>query len=239
MHRENCPRRKKSDNGGNNTLEKPKEGEYVSYKEFLYLVIGNGTSMVASWTGSNLSFSAGCMFVGAIYGLKMLDFAMLGIVNLVMNYLFSPINMIITDNLGTPPKKTMRLINWASLAFLVLGIGCFFIPQEYFEGFMPALPQVVGSKFLIQVFSTYYNIIVLKNFLPNSENTAAGLSPICFRTYCPFCCSPGSHITPLNITTNSGLCTYSSLSGTASFPALIKLQTCRTLFLPTLRKELK
>lgn len=146
--------------------KKPKEGEYVSYKEFLYLVIGNGTSMVASWTGSNLSFSAGCMFVGAIYGLKMLDFAMLGIVNLVMNYLFSPINMIITDNLGTPPKKTMRLINWASLAFLVLGIGCFFIPQEYFEGFMPALPQVVGSKFLIQVFSTYYNIIVLKKLSP-------------------------------------------------------------------------
>lgn len=85
--------------------KKPKEGEHVSYKEFLYLVLGIGNSMVAASAGYNLSFTAGCMFVGAIYGLKMLDFAMLGIVNLLMNYLFSPINMIITDNLGSPPKK--------------------------------------------------------------------------------------------------------------------------------------
>ncbi len=146
--------------------KKPKEGEHVSYKEFLYLVLGIGNSMVAASAGYNLSFTAGCMFVGAIYGLKMLDFAMLGIVNLLMNYLFSPINMIITDNLGSPPKKTMHLINWANLAFLVLGIGCFFIPQQYFESFMPALPQVVGSKFLIQVFTTYYNILVLKKLSP-------------------------------------------------------------------------
>ena len=146
--------------------KKPKEGEHVSYKEFLYLVLGIGNSMVAASAGYNLSFTAGCMFVGAIYGLKMLDFAMLGIVTLLMNYLFSPINMIITDNLGSPPKKTMHLINWANLAFLVLGIGCFFIPQQYFESFMPALPQVVGSKFLIQVFTTYYNMFVLKKLSP-------------------------------------------------------------------------
>ncbi|MGN0570562.1 MAG: MFS transporter [Candidatus Fimenecus sp.] len=145
---------------------KPREGEYVSNKEFLYFVLGASGSNTASYAGGNLSFTAGCLFVGAIYGLKMMDFVMLGFVGLVLGYLFSPINMIITDNLGAPPKKTMRMINFASAAFLVVGILCFFIPQKYFEGFMPALPQVVGSKFLLQVFGTYWNIFVLRKLSP-------------------------------------------------------------------------
>ncbi len=146
--------------------KKPREGEYVSNQEFVKFVIGAGGSNTAAYAGGNLTFTAGCLFVGAIYGLKMMDFVMLGFVGLILGYLFSPINMIITDNLGTPPKKTMRLINWASVAFLVFGILCFFIPQKYFEGFMPALPQVVGSKLLIQVFTTYWNMFVLKKLSP-------------------------------------------------------------------------
>ncbi len=146
--------------------KKPREGEYVSNSEFMKFVIGASGSNTAAYAGGNLTFTAGCLFVGAIYGLKMMDFVMLGFVNLIVGYLFSPINMIITDNLGTPPKKTMRLINWANLAFLVAGVLCFFVPQKYFEGFMPALPQVVGSKFLIQVFTTYWNIFVLRKLSP-------------------------------------------------------------------------
>lgn len=145
---------------------KPREGEYVSNSEFVRFVVGAGGSNTAQYAGGNLSFTAGCLFVGAIYGLKMMDFVMLGFVGLILNYLFSPINMIITDNLGAPPKKTMRMINLASLAFLVVGIASFFVPQHYFEGFMPALPQVVGTKFLIQVFSTYWNILVLRRLSP-------------------------------------------------------------------------
>lgn len=144
----------------------PKEGEYVSNKEFVNFIVGSGGSNNAINTGGNLSFTAGCMFVGAIYGLKMMDFAMLGIVTMLLGYLFSPISMIITDNLGSPPKKTMRMINIASFIFLIVGIACFFVPQHYFESFMPALPQVVGTKFLHQVFTTYYNMFVLRKLSP-------------------------------------------------------------------------
>ena len=146
--------------------DKPRPGEYVSNKEFLYFILGSGGSNNAMNTGANLTFTASCLFVGAIYGLRMMDFAMLGVVNMVLNYLFQPITMIITDNLGRPPKKTMRLINWASLAFVVVGIACFFVPQTSFEGFMPALPQVIGTKFLVQVLTTYYNILVYRKLSP-------------------------------------------------------------------------
>ena len=146
--------------------DKPRPGEYVSNKEFLFFVLGSGGSNNAQYTGGNLSFAASCLFVGAIYGLRMMDFAMLGIVNMVLNYLFQPITMIITDNLGRPPKKTMRMIHGASLAFVVVGIACFFVPQAPFESFMPALPQVLGTKFLVQVLSTYYNILVYRTLSP-------------------------------------------------------------------------
>lgn len=146
--------------------DKPRPGEYVSNKEFLYFILGSGGSNNAMNTGANLTFTASCLFVGAIYGLRMMNFAMLGVVNMVLNYLFQPITMIITDNLGRPPKKTMRLINWASLAFVVVGIACFFVPQTPFEGFMPALPQVIGTKFLVQVLTTYYNILVYRKLSP-------------------------------------------------------------------------
>lgn len=144
----------------------PKEGYYVSYKEFTNFVVGAGSTNVAAYAGGNLTFTAGCMFVGAIYGLKMMDFAMMGFVNLILSYLFSPLNMVITDNLGAPPKKTLRMIHIANLIFTIVGIGCFFVPQNLFEGFMPALPQVVGTKFLLQVFSSYYTMVVLRKLSP-------------------------------------------------------------------------
>lgn len=144
----------------------PKKGNYVSNKEFMNFVIGAGCANTALNVAYSFSFTASCLFVGAIYKLKMMDFVMLGFVNMILSYLFSPIGMIITDNLGRPPKKTMRLINWANVAFLIVGVLCFFVPQSYFESFMPALPQVVGSKFLIQVFSTYWNIFVYRKFSP-------------------------------------------------------------------------
>lgn len=143
---------------------KPKEGEYVSYKEFKNFIIGAGAQNAAVKVASQLSFSAGCLFVGAVYGLKMMDFVMLGIVTMLLNYLFQPITMILNDNLGAPPKKTMRNIHLANAAFTVAGVLCFFVPQELFESFMPALPQVVGTKFLVQVLTSYYYVFVLRTF---------------------------------------------------------------------------
>lgn len=149
-----------------NHWSKPHDGEYVSYKEFLCFVIGAGASNTAQVAGANLSFGAGCLFVGAIYGMKMMDFVMLGFVGLILSYIFNPISMILTDNLGRPPKKTMRFVHLSNLIYTIVGVICFFIPEEPFEGFMPALPQVVGTKFILAAVGNYWAIFVMRKLSP-------------------------------------------------------------------------
>ncbi|HZK20726.1 MAG TPA: MFS transporter [Oscillospiraceae bacterium] len=160
----------------------PKEGEYVSYKEFLYFILGAGGCQGAGEAEHHLSFTAGCFLVGAIYKLAMKDFVLLGLLNTILSYLFNPINMLITDNLGHVPKKTMRIINYVNLIFFLLGTACFFVPQSYFEFIMPAFPQVLGTRLLIQVVYSYFRISVFKKFAAKYGK----YKPWIFVNYIPF-----------------------------------------------------
>ena len=161
---------------------KPKEGEYVSNKEFMYFVLGAGGCQGAGEAEKYLSFSAGCYFVGAIYGLAMKDFVMLGIVGLVLSYIFSPLGMLVNDNLGHVPKKTMKKINIACVFFFCFGVSCYFVPQQYFEFFMPAFPQILGNAFVFTVFNTYFRIAVFRRFAPKYGK----YKPWIFVNYIPF-----------------------------------------------------
>lgn len=144
----------------------PREGEYVSNKEFMYFILGAGGCQSAAGGERYLYFSAGCFFVGAIYGLAMGDFVRLGFVGMVLGYFFTPIDMLIMDNLGRVPRKTMRSINRICAGYLVFGIICMLIPQRYTEFIMPALPQVVGSRFIMSVINVYFKRWVLRRFAP-------------------------------------------------------------------------
>jgi len=142
----------------------PKPGEHIPNKELFYFMLGAGGCGGAGAAEANLAFTANCFFVGAIYGLAIKDFVLLGIVSMVMNYLFEPINMLVTDNLGFLPKKTMRNVHVLNLAFVVVGVASFFVPQAYFESLMPAFPQVIGTKLLIQVANCYFRIFLFRKF---------------------------------------------------------------------------
>lgn len=142
----------------------PREGEYVSNKEFMYLILGAGGCQSAQHAENYLYFSAGCFFVGAIYGLAMQDFVRLGFVYMILGYFFTPIDMLVWDNLGKIPKKTMRRVNTACAVYLIFGFACMFVPQHYFESIMPALPQVIGSKFILSVANIYFRRGVLRRF---------------------------------------------------------------------------
>lgn len=143
---------------------KPRPGEYVPNKEFLYFILGSGGCQSAGHAEQYLYFSAGCFFVGAIYGLAMNDFVRLGFVYMVLTYFFQPIDMLVWDNLGKVPPKTMRTIHRICAAYLVFGAVCMFVPQSPFEFVMPALPQVIGSKFIMGVANVYFRRWVLRKF---------------------------------------------------------------------------
>lgn len=141
---------------------KPKDGDYVSNKEFFYLILGTvGSGGVSQATGF-IGFAATCLLVGAIYGISFRDIYVIGLIGLPFSYIFGPIGMIIRDNLGTVPKKTMRMMNRVMIPSFIVGVILFFVPQQYFEFIVPAFPQLLGGLLVMNVFSNYYTKIVLK-----------------------------------------------------------------------------
>lgn len=144
----------------------PKEGDYVPNKEVVLLALGSSGSSGLSNALNYISFSAGCFLVGSIYGISFTDIYICGILGMLFSYIFSPIGMVIQDNLGNPPKRTMRLINIVCIACSALAVACFFIPQQYTERIIPALPQLLGCFLINNIFSTYYSLIVYKKMSP-------------------------------------------------------------------------
>lgn len=141
---------------------KPKDGDHVSNKEFFYLILGAmGSSGVSQATGF-FGFTATCLLVGAIYGISFRDIYVIGLIGLPFSYIFGPIGMIIRDNLGNVPKKTMRMINRVMIPSFIAGILLFFVPQQYFESIVPSFPQLLGGLLVTNVFSNYYTNFILK-----------------------------------------------------------------------------
>ncbi|MEG2080427.1 MAG: MFS transporter [Oscillospiraceae bacterium] len=140
----------------------PKKGDYVSYKEFVYLVLGVSGNNSYSCFANYIFFAAGCLLVGSIYGIAYKDIYYIGLIGMPLGYIMTPINMLVTDNLGDLPKKSGRSVNAICIPMLIIGIICYFIPQIFTESFMPALPQIVGTILTSSVFNVYFKMFVLK-----------------------------------------------------------------------------
>ncbi len=142
--------------------KKPKDGDYVSNREFSHLILGAiGSGGIGQATGF-IGFSATCLLVGAIYGISFRDIYVIGLIGMPFGYIFGPIGMIIRDNLGNVPKKTMKMINRIMIPSLIIGILSFFVPQRFTESIVPAFPQLLGGLLVINVFGNYYTNFVLK-----------------------------------------------------------------------------
>lgn len=146
--------------------KKPKPGEYVSNKEFASLIIGAVGSGGVQQALGFLGFSAGCLLVGAIYKISFRDIYVAGFIGMQFGYVFGPVGMIIQDNLGRVPPKTMRLIHRLLIVSLVLGVLLFFVPQARFEFIIPAFPQILGGFFVINALGNYYRMAVLRKLAP-------------------------------------------------------------------------
>ncbi len=144
----------------------PREGEYLSNKEFVIFCSGWAASDSVSTVLNHVSFTATCFLVGSIYGISFQHIFMIGVIGLPFGYIWGPLNMIITDNLGNPPKKTMQFIKIVRVIFIAAGIVMFFVPQEPFENIVPGLPRILSVILLINPLSNIYSTFIYRWLSP-------------------------------------------------------------------------
>ena len=114
---------------------KPAKGKYVPYKEYLDILFGVGANYAGSKTLEYISFAAGCYLMMYHYKLPYLTYAIIGLINMPLNYVWTLIGWIINDNLGFLPKKTERKFNFLYLFLTVAGLFLIFFD------FTPYLPE--------------------------------------------------------------------------------------------------
>lgn len=102
---------------------KPAPGKYVPYKEYLGIFIGSGSNYAGSKTLEYIGFAAGCYLMMYHYKLPYLTFAIIGLINMPLNYIWTLIGWVINDNLGFLPKKTERKFYGLYMFLIVAGLG--------------------------------------------------------------------------------------------------------------------
>lgn len=101
----------------------PGPGKYVPYKEYLDILIGNGSNYVAKKTLEYLTFAASCYLIMYHYQLPYLTFSIIALINMPLNYIWTMMGWVINDNLGFLPKKTERKFNIVYLLLVVIGLS--------------------------------------------------------------------------------------------------------------------
>lgn len=120
---------------------KPAKGKYVPYKEYLDILFGVGANYAGSKTLEYISFAAGCYLMMYHYKLPYLTYAIIGLINMPLNYVWTLIGWIINDNLGFLPKKTERKFNFLYLFLTVAGLFLIFFD---FTPYLPATNKLVA-----------------------------------------------------------------------------------------------
>lgn len=112
----------------------PAKGKYVPYKEYLDILFGVGANYAGSKTLEYIGFAAGCYLMMYHYKLPYITYAIIAIINMPLNYIWTLIGWVINDNLGFLPKKTERRFNTLYLFLIVAGLAMIFVD------FSPVLP---------------------------------------------------------------------------------------------------
>lgn len=112
---------------------KPAHGKYVPYKEYLYILVGNGSNYVGKKTLEYLTFAASCYLMMYHYKLPYLTFSIIALINMPLNYIWTMMGWVINDNLGFLKKKTERKFN--AVYFLLIIIGLSMIIGDYSQLF--------------------------------------------------------------------------------------------------------
>jgi Na+/melibiose symporter-like transporter len=145
----------------------PKEGDYVPNKELVKLVAGAGGAAFVDQAAAYISFAATCFLVGSIYKITFRDIYIIGLMELVFSFIYNPLTMIVTDNMGLVPKRTLKGINCYLIPSAVLGLCMLiFFPANWGEVIAPGFFKVVGWIFLYNAFCFYYRLLMFRKLAP-------------------------------------------------------------------------
>ncbi len=144
----------------------PGEGEYLTLKEFIAYTLTQGGSYVFLTASGIISFSAG-YFCGAVMGIAAIDFSIINIISTIVGYVLmfmNPLNVLIYENHGRLTKKMKIFAHLSFAGKLIVGIGCYFLPQGMFESVINGLPQLVGNMLVTGAIWDYFHWFVRRKF---------------------------------------------------------------------------
>lgn len=145
---------------------KPRDGEFLSNKEFLSFCIGGaGINVFAVITGI-VTFGAG-YFCGSIMGIAVKDFVTINVISTVLGYVFllmSPINMLIYENHGRLEKREKTIMHVVTLSKIIIGFMLYFIPLPMFNGIIMGFNGILANMLFLGGILDYCNWFVRYKF---------------------------------------------------------------------------
>ena len=144
--------------------KKPKEGEYLSIKEFLQFALGGMGIYTATDAIGALSFAGDSMVVGRIFGVGIMDAYVIGIIGTILGYITMPLKVMITDNLGQLSKKVMRGFHSTALGVAAVAALLWFLPSAGFDYLLKDMFKHVAIKLVCAVAELYLMTYILKFF---------------------------------------------------------------------------
>ncbi len=138
-----------------------------------------------------------------------MDFYLINLISTVIGYILmftNPVGMLIYENHGRLTPKMKVFTHTTYFGQLLLGVLCYFIPANTFEGFMIGMPQIADNILVCGGITEYITLIIRRLFcakygrvkpfiLTCALPSAAILSIIPYRMYhtlpnLPFFISP-------------------------------------------------
>lgn len=129
--------------------KKPKDGNYVSYKEIAAFSLGGmGVKSINSLLGY-MGLSANCLLIATVYGLSPRDILTLFVITNIIGIIKTPFVSWIVDNTHTKIGKFRPYILWAGLPTLLAIIALTWcIPLD-----APAKTKVIAIGILVNIYS--------------------------------------------------------------------------------------
>ncbi len=173
---------------------KPPEGRYVPYHEYLDIFVGVGSNYAGSKTLEYIAFAASCYLMMYHYKLPYLTFSVINIINMPLGYIWTLIWWYVCDNLGFLGKKTERRLYIvyfsliaAGLTLIIAPVSLLFDQNGGFVTYMNSLEgiscasafKILGTHVLYNGWVGARNLFWRKKLLPKYGRYKYGL-------YCDF-----------------------------------------------------